>query len=292
MILNRFLTASAVIPLALLVLAGPGAAKAGAASPQPMAYGQDRDHDRNWEMAPGEFNEIQRRGFHDGVEGARRDFGNHRQPNVNNREEYRYSHDRPYRDGFRRGYEIAASHLWGGPPPPPVPQPQPAIMAPPPHQDWDGWAMRGLASDAERRGYHEGVEQARNDFQSQRRQDPDDHPEFRNPPVPPPMAGEFREGFMRGYEVATSQLSGEPAWENHGQPGRWAPPERFNEWQRRGFQDGAEGARRDHDNNRRPDVANRDEYREPRVPREFWHDYREGFRRGYEMSAAQIWGGM
>ncbi len=73
---------------ALALLAGySGNSKSWAAPPPPAApaaYGQER-----WEMPPGEFNELQRRGFHDGIEGARRDYGNHRKPDVNNREEYR-----------------------------------------------------------------------------------------------------------------------------------------------------------------------------------------------------------
>ena len=241
-------------------------------------------------MPPGEFNEIQRRGFHDGVEGARRDFGNHRNPDVNNREEYR-NPDMPrdarevYRAAFRRGYEMAASHLWAAAPPPPPPPP-------PPTQDWDRWGTRGLQSDAERQGYREGMEEARKDFQFQRRADPDDHEEYRNPHVPPGLADEYREGFMRGYEVAISQLRGEGTWEGRGDPDQWAPPDRFNEIQRRGFHDGVEGAHRDFGNHRRPNVANREEYREPRIDREYWHDYREGFRRGYEMAASRLWGGM
>jgi hypothetical protein len=97
---------------------------------------------------------------------------------------------------------------------------------------------------------------------------------------------------MRGYEVATSQLSGEPQWQTSGDPSQWAPPQRFSETQRRGFQEGMEGARKDFGNHRRPNVANREEYREPRGPRESWHEYREGFRRGYEMAASRLWGGM
>jgi hypothetical protein len=66
------------------------------------------------------LNEIQRRGFHDGIEGARKDAGNHRRPDVNNRDEYRHPHLPPeereaYREGFRRGYERAMSHLMGEP---------------------------------------------------------------------------------------------------------------------------------------------------------------------------------
>ncbi len=282
MILKRY-----SLPTLGLLLAAGGWAVPGvsAAAAEPGAFVQEGQ----WDVPPGEFSEEERRGFHDGVEGARRDFGNHRQPNVENREEYRRS-DLPevYRRAFRRGYETAASHLWGGgapPPPPPVAQPEPA-------RGWDGWGMRGLRSDAERSGFQEGQNEARKDFEFHRHADPDDHEEFRNPRVPPELAGEYREGFMRGYEVASSQLAGEPSWEGRGDPDHWAPPERFSEMQRRGFQDGIQGARRDFGNHRRPDVANREEYRTPRVPESSWHEYRDGFRRGYEMAAAQLWGGM
>jgi hypothetical protein len=94
---------------------------------------------------------------------------------------------------------------------------------------------------------------------------------------------------MRGYEVAMSQLSGEQAWQFQGE--RWDAPGRFSEIQRQGFQDGIEGARKDRGNGRPPDPNNRDEYRDPRVGGELRHEYREGFRRGYEMAAARLWGG-
>jgi hypothetical protein len=73
-----------------------------------------------WDAPPQEFREIQRQGFHDGIEGARHDFDNHRRPDVNNRDEYRHPHVPPsarrdYREGFRRGYDVAMSHLMGGP---------------------------------------------------------------------------------------------------------------------------------------------------------------------------------
>ena len=69
-----------------------------------------------------------------------------------------------------------------------------------------------------------------------------------------------------------------------------SPPERFSEWQRRGFHDGVDGARKDYGNHRRPSVFNREEYRDPRVPPEVARDYRQGFRRGYEMAASRLWG--
>jgi hypothetical protein len=89
------------------------------AAPPAPAFGQDHG---GWEEPPGEFREIQRKGFHDGVEGARKDFDNHRRPDVNNRDEYKHPSvprgDREdYRDGFRRGYEAGVSHLMLGAPP-------------------------------------------------------------------------------------------------------------------------------------------------------------------------------
>ena len=114
MTLSRF-----VLPLLVLVVGsfGPTCNRAVASPPQPQAYGQQG----GWDAPPNEFNRLQRRGFHDGIEGARKDFGNHRNPDVNNRDEYNHP-DLPreqreiYRDAFRRGYQQAASHLWGGPP--------------------------------------------------------------------------------------------------------------------------------------------------------------------------------
>lgn len=89
-------------------------ANASAASPVGVA----QNHDDGWDNPPGEFREIQRQGFHDGIEGARKDFDNHRPPNVNNRDEYRHPHVSPsarddYREGFRRGYDAAMRHLMG-----------------------------------------------------------------------------------------------------------------------------------------------------------------------------------
>jgi hypothetical protein len=73
---------------------------------------------QGWDVPPHEFSEIQRKGFHDGVEGARKDFDHHRPPNVQDRDEYRHPHvdesaRDDYREGFRRGYDAAMSHLQG-----------------------------------------------------------------------------------------------------------------------------------------------------------------------------------
>jgi hypothetical protein len=60
----------------------------------------------------------------------------------------------------------------------------------------------------------------------------------------------------------------------------------------RGFQDGTVGADRDFQNHRRPDVNNRDEYRDPRfIPRWGQREYREAFRRAYYERVRQIYRG-
>ena len=96
-------------------VAGISASHAYAVAPQGQAYIQDG---QAWDAPPAEFRDVQRRGFHDGIEGARKDFDHHRMPDVNNREEYRHPHVDPavredYREGFRRGYEVAMHHMMG-----------------------------------------------------------------------------------------------------------------------------------------------------------------------------------
>ena len=71
-----------------------------------------------WSNAPSEFNDAQRRGFQDGMEGARKDYENHRTPNVNNRDEYRHPNvskglRHEYREGFQRGYDAGVRHMMG-----------------------------------------------------------------------------------------------------------------------------------------------------------------------------------
>jgi hypothetical protein len=60
----------------------------------------------------------------------------------------------------------------------------------------------------------------------------------------------------------------------------------------RGYYDGVRGAERDFENHRRPNVNNRDEYRDPHsVPGWARHEYREGFRRGYYVRVREIYYG-
>ncbi len=245
-----------------------------------QGYGQDRG---GWDVPPQEWNEVQRRAFHEGVEEARRDSSNHRRMDADDHEQYRNPRVEPemqqaYRDSFRRGYEVAMSHMGGAP------------MGG--RDDERGWeAPPQEWNEVQRRGFHEGVEEARKDFAERRQPDADGHQEFRNPNVQPEMQGAYREAFRRGYETAMSHISGGPQGGMRMDEGGWeAPPQELNELQRRGYHDGVEGARKDNDNHRRPDVNNRDEYRNVRLPRQEREAYRDGFRRGYERAMSHLMG--
>jgi ribosome modulation factor len=195
------------------------------AAPRLTAYAQDRG---SWDAPPQELQDIQRQGFRDGIEGARKDFDNHRQPDVNNRDEYRdprLPRDRreAYREGFRRGYERGVSHLTGG-------NQEPVGQT---EQQMRQRNQRMLGPDQQMRG-------------------PDQ---------------QMRDGDQGGGPYMGQGMG--------------------NEIQRRGFQDGMQGARKDLDNHRQPNVNNRDEYRHPSVPRGLRDDYREAFRRGYDRGMSQ-----
>ena len=72
----------------------------------------------------------------------------------------------------------------------------------PPPQAPGGWdAPPPEYHDAGRRGFHDGVDAVRNDFDAHRRLDPHRNPLFHHPPVPGPFHDEYRNGFERGYNV-------------------------------------------------------------------------------------------
>lgn len=107
---NALVGAVAVATLAFIP--GPLIAQ----GPLPPGYRDGYGPQQPWEAPPSEYQEIQRRGFHDGIEGARKDYENHRRPDVNNRDEYRHPNvfrrdRRIYREAFRRGYNVGVQHL-------------------------------------------------------------------------------------------------------------------------------------------------------------------------------------
>ena len=99
-----------------LTLVSPMMVKAHAAPSGAPAVGAAQD--RDWDAPPQELRDVQRQGFHDGIEAARRDFDHHRHADADDHDQYRHPHvprDQrdDYRDGFRRGYERAMAHLAG-----------------------------------------------------------------------------------------------------------------------------------------------------------------------------------
>ena len=89
----------------------------GPGGPPPSGYAQGGPG--GWDAPPSGYSEIGQRGFHDGMDGAKKDVENHRRPSVNNRDEYRTPPvDRrdwkEYKRGFKQGYDVAMSHLVNG----------------------------------------------------------------------------------------------------------------------------------------------------------------------------------
>ena len=71
------------------------------------------------------------------------------------------------------------------------PQPAPFYPPPPPPP---------AVSQAAQQGYHDGFDAAQRDIARGAPPDPARHPRFRNPPVPPPLIGDYRSSFRSGYE--------------------------------------------------------------------------------------------
>jgi len=237
----------------------------------------------NWDTPPWQFNEIQRRGFQDGIAGARKDLDNHRQPDVNNREEYR-SPTVPepmhaqYRQGFQLGYQRAVTQLTG--------TNQQQVYG---QLGGNYGVPAGQLSEIQRRGYQDGMDGARKDLDNHRQPDVNNREEYRSPTVPYAQQSEYRRGFQLGYQQVASQVSG-IAQPGYPQQNNSDSPSWFDEVQRRGFQDGVDGARKDLDNHRQHDVNNRDEYRHPNVSSAQQDEYRRGFQLGYQRTVSQVTG--
>lgn len=91
--------------------------------------------------------------------------------------------------------------------------------------------------------------------------------------------------LFAGEKSAFAQYYGPP-------PFAYGQHEAEEAWEQRGFYDRVKGAEHDFWNHRRPDVNNRDEYRDPdSVPGWARHEYREGFREGYYRRVRQLYYG-
>ncbi len=89
------------------------------AAPPPQQQGY-QPQSGGWDAAPSEYaDDLQRRAFHDGIESARSDAQNNRQPDPTTHQEFRHPQvpfpaRETYRQAYKRGYFMAIQHLQGG----------------------------------------------------------------------------------------------------------------------------------------------------------------------------------
>jgi len=164
------------------------------------------ERDRDWQTPSQQWNDLQRQGFRDGIEGARKDIGNHRTPNVNNREEYRYTNLRgsdrkAYREGFRRGYEVGIAHLTGV-----TSQGGTQYNGTQYDNDWQTPSQQW--NDVQRQGFRDGIEGARKDIGNHRTPNVNNREEYRYTNLRGSDRKAYREGFRRGYDVGIAHLTG------------------------------------------------------------------------------------
>ena len=63
--------------------------------------------------------------------------------------------------------------------------------------------------DAQRQGFHDGVEAARHDFETRSHKDADDHERYRHPRVERELRDDYRNGFREGYSRAMHHMKEE-----------------------------------------------------------------------------------
>ena len=209
-----------------LFAAGLGTAKAsGQSNAQTLSApasvpvsAQNREIDPNaWDTPPQDLPVIQLKGFRDGITGARKDFDKHRDPNVNDRAEYRSPHlpaeqKDAYRDGFSLGYERGASHFIAGPD-----QPVPQLEQPLSGLTHSGSESLAIASgvpaqysEIQRRGFQDGMARARKDMDTHHRADVNDRDESRQQKLQPDLRLQYLAAFSQGYEHFKSLQAGSP----------------------------------------------------------------------------------
>ena len=63
--------------------------------------------------------------------------------------------------------------------------------------------------DAQRMGFHDGIDAARRDFESRRHKDADDHEAYRHPRVERDLVSDYRTAFREGYSRAMHHMKEE-----------------------------------------------------------------------------------
>ena len=108
--------AVSVLALGMMATTGATFAQGYPPPPPPPQYGP-------WATPPAEYDAYHQQGFRDGIDGARKDFENHRPFTPENRDEYRHPHVprnvyHDYREAFREGYHRAVVNMGYGRPGP------------------------------------------------------------------------------------------------------------------------------------------------------------------------------
>lgn len=103
----------AIIALAAALALAAAPSRSAAQTPEAPPHGVTAFP---WIQPPPEFKQMQREGFHAGVEAAVNDYDHHRFPDYNRLKKYRHPHVKEayradFRQGFRRGYGDAMHHL-------------------------------------------------------------------------------------------------------------------------------------------------------------------------------------
>ena len=202
-----------------LAFTGPGFAKVSGQT-QTQSTTADRQYRDAWDAPPQGLPEAQLMGFRDGVAGARKDFDKHRELNVNDRKEYLNPHlpadqKDAYCDGFRLGYERAASHFISGPEQPvavlETKMPEPARSGPPDVASGAGHdAAADSTSEIQLRGFQDGIARARTDLENHRWTNLNDGKEFRELKLSPGLRLLYLASFSQGYDQFMSQQAGGP----------------------------------------------------------------------------------
>jgi hypothetical protein len=73
--------------------------------------------------------------------------------------------------------------------------------------DWD--APPSEFREVRRRGFHDGIEAGRDDFEHHHQPNIERARGYRHPPVPKEAHGDYREGFRSGYDTAFAHFRGD-----------------------------------------------------------------------------------
>ena len=161
------------------------------------------------------------------------------------------------------------------------------------HLSWDS-APQDFG-EFKKRGFHDGQNAARWDFDHHMQADVNQHEDYRNPHVPPEFAREYQEGYRHGYDRAVQHFmeQSQPPAPRYEQPAPPPPPPPMHShWSdfphdapppaRFGYVEGVLAGAYDIAAGGPPRIDSHEEFRHPHMPPPAHDSYRYGFRSGYD----------